>query len=90
MEHAYIDESGYTGRDLLSAEQPFMVLSALFISEEEAVGLKDKFFPNSRAAELKHKALAKKPRNWEALIEVQRECLNRFRGISYVVNKRFL
>ncbi len=90
MQHAYVDESGYTGRDLLNTQQPLMVLSALFISEAEAMSLRSKYFPRLRAPELKHQALARRPAHWDALLGLQRECLERHRGISFVAEKRYL
>lgn len=90
MQQAYLDESGYTGRDLLNAEQPFMVLSALFITEEEASSLRSKYFQNIQADELKHKTLARRPTYWKALLNLQHECLHKYRGISFVAEKRYL
>ena len=36
MNSVYIDESGYTGIDLLNQDQPFQGASAIYISDSEA------------------------------------------------------
>ncbi|WP_428305386.1 DUF3800 domain-containing protein [Lacipirellula sp.] len=90
MQQAFLDESGYTGRDLLNKEQRFLVLSALFISEDDAKALKAQYFPSLQSPELKHQALARRSQNWSALLAVQRECLQTHRGISFVADKQYL
>jgi len=90
MQIAYLDESGYTGRDLLNADQPFMALSALFISQEEAAELRLKYFPQVQAPELKHSTLARRPTYYAPLLSIQRACLDAHRGISYIVDKRYM
>src|SRR5688500_737946 len=90
MQHAYLDESGYTGRDLLNEQQPLMVLSALFIPESDAAALRSKYFPKFRGPELKHSSLARRPAYWEPLLALHRECLESHRAISFVAEKRYL
>ena len=90
MQIAYIDEAGYTGADLLNAEQPFMALSALFISKKEAADLREKYFPQSKAPELKHNRLARRPSYYDALLSIQRTCLDSHRAVSYVVDKKYM
>lgn len=53
----YIDESGYTGYDLLNKQQPFQGASSLLIDEDTAKSLVDEYFPNRKATELKHRNL---------------------------------
>ncbi len=46
-----IDESGYTGFDLLNAEQRFQGASAVAIEDDEAAGLIRNHFPRLQAGE---------------------------------------
>ncbi|TKJ38317.1 MAG: hypothetical protein CEE38_06045 [Planctomycetes bacterium B3_Pla] len=87
---AYVDESGYTGRNLLCADQPFMSLAAVFVSQDDAAAIRSRHFPRSNAPELKHKSLSKRPNYYDPLLSVQSECLNNHKGISYVVDKKYM
>ncbi len=87
---AYVDESGFTGGDLLNADQPFMALSALFITEDDARALCDKHFASVKAPELKHTALSRRPGYHNALLAAQRECLDNYGALSYIVDKRYM
>ncbi len=44
----FIDESGFTGNNLLDAEQPYFVMSSVSISDAEAQGLVDKVMADCR------------------------------------------
>lgn len=90
MQTVYIDESGFTGGDLINADQPFMALSAVFISEDEAIELCDRHFARVQAEELRHASLSKRPTYHAGLLEVQRECLENFRATSYIVDKKYM
>ena len=61
MECFHIDESGYTGFDLLNAEQRFQGAAAVSIGDEEAARLIREHFPKLQAPELKYHALARRP-----------------------------
>lgn len=87
---AYLDESGYTGRNLLCPDQPFMSLAAVFVSQDDAAAIISRHFPRSNAPELKHKLLSKRPNCYDPLLSVQSECLNNHKGISYVVDKKYM
>jgi len=89
METVYMDESGYTGYDLLNATQPFQAASSLIIDEKTAQSLIDETFPRRRAKELKHKKLSKYKSYWEPLLEIQKIILNDFYGLTYVCNKKY-
>jgi len=65
-----MDECGYTGQDLLSAEQPIFTMATFRADEEECRALKRKFFADVRADELK---LARR--------RAQREMIPRIRAI---------
>lgn len=90
MKIVYIDESGYTGADLLNKDQPFQGASAICISEEEAKDLIEQYFPARKTAELKYGALTRRKSNWSALLGLQKDLLNNHECISYVCDKRFL
>ena len=90
MKSVYIDESGYTGTDLLNQDQPFMGASAIYISDSEAEELINKYFPRIQSKELKYKKLAKRENNWERLLELQRDILDNHVCISYVCDKKYL
>lgn len=87
---AYVDESGFTGGDLLNADQPFMALSALLIGEDDAKELCAKHFAGVQAQELKHAALSRRQRYHPALLAAQRECLDKHGALSYIVDKRYM
>lgn len=90
MECFHIDESGYTGFDLLNAEQRFQGAAAVSISDDEAARLIREHFPRLQAAELKYHALARRPGYRQPLMELQRAVLSQHKCVTYVCNKRFL
>lgn len=55
MECFRIDESGYTGFDLLNPEQRFQGATAVAISDDEAARLVREHFPKLQARELKYR-----------------------------------
>ncbi|GBQ95251.1 hypothetical protein AA102526_0376 [Asaia lannensis NBRC 102526] len=63
MECFRIDESGYTGFDLLSSQQRFQGAAAIAISDANASRLLNKHFPRLQSAELKYRALSRRPGN---------------------------
>ncbi|MGQ0428432.1 MAG: DUF3800 domain-containing protein [Gammaproteobacteria bacterium] len=90
MERFAVDESGYTGIDLLNRAQRFQGAAAVDISDENAARLIKEHFPKLQAAELKYGALAGRPGNRERLVNLQREILANHNCVTYVCNKRFL
>lgn len=90
MKSVYIDESGYTGFDLLHQDQPFQGASAIYISDLEARELINTYFPNIKSKELKYRNLARRSGNWERLLGLQKDLLENHVCISYVCDKRFL
>lgn len=86
----YIDESGYTGFDLLNLEQRFQGASAVAISDYEAARLIQDYFPKLQAPELKYHALARRPGYRQPLMDLQRAVLSRHKCVTYVCDKRFL
>lgn len=90
MSLVFIDESGYTGADLLNQEQPFQAASAIYISESSAKDLIEKHFPNLKSDELKYRNLVRRNNNWDALLDLQSDLLNNHICVSYICDKRFL
>ena len=89
MDKIFIDESGYTGSNLLDENQPFQGASSLMIDEKMAESLIKKHFPKSQSIELKHQNLSRRKNNWNDLLRLQEEILNNFMGFSYICNKKY-
>jgi len=85
-----IDESGYTGFDLLNRDQPFQGATAIAISNEDAARLIKDHFPKLQASELKYRALSRRPANHARLLALIRELLSSHKSVTYVCDKRFL
>jgi len=90
MECYRIDESGYTGFDLLNADQQFQGAAAIAISDEQAACLINKHFPSMQAAELKYRSLSRRSSNKQQLLELLRDILTNYKCVTYVCDKRFL
>lgn len=63
-----IDESGYTGFDLLSSEQRFQGATAIAIEDDDAAALIRHHFPRLQAPELKYSSLSRRPSNHRPLL----------------------
>jgi len=90
MTTVYIDESGYTGFDLLNTSQPFQGASSLRIDEKSAKSLVDEYFPKRQGLELKHKKLSKRKSYWKRLLEIQSIILQDHMGFTYICDKKYL
>jgi len=90
MECFRIDESGYTGFDLLNADQPFQGATAIAIDDESAARLIREHFPRLQANELKYRDLVRRPANHPRLLALQRDLLTHYKCVTYVCDKRFL
>jgi hypothetical protein len=90
MECFRIDESGYTGFDLLNAEQPFQGATAIAISDDDAARLIKQHFPKLQATELKYSSLTRRASNHPRLLALQRDVLAGYKCVTYVCDKRFL
>ncbi len=90
MKFVYIDESGYTGGDLLNQEQPFQAASAIYISECDAEKLVKKHFPRLQSDELKYKDLSRKKGNRSRLLALQKDMLTNFDCVTYICDKKFV
>lgn len=85
-----IDESGYTGFDLLNAEQRFQGAAAIAINDDDAERLIKQHFPNLQAPELKYRALSRRANNHPRLLGLMRDLLSDFKCVTYVCDKRFM
>lgn len=90
MECFRIDESGYTGFDLLNPDQRFQGASAIAISDDDAARLIKEHFPKLQARELKYRALSRRATNHQRLISLQRDLLSDYKCVTYVCDKRYL
>ncbi len=90
MERFAVDEGGYTGFDLMNAEQRFQGASAISISDDEAKRLIKEHFPKLQAPELKYGTLARRTNNRERLISLQKDVLAHHKCVTYICDKRFL
>jgi hypothetical protein len=90
MDRFSIDESGYTGFDLLSPDQRFQGATAISIADERAASLIKEHFPKLQSSELKYRALARRPANRERLLNLQRDVLSQNKCVTYICDKRFL
>lgn len=62
MSGIYLDESGFTGTDLLSTEQPFFVVSSLLLDEATIAAWLPVLVQATQAAEPKFSQMVKSPR----------------------------
>lgn len=90
MECFRVDESGYTGFDLLNPEQRFQGATTIAIDDDEARRLIREHFPKLQADELKYRALARRPGNRPRLMTLQRDLLGHHKCVTYVCDKRYL
>lgn len=90
MECFRIDESGYTGFDLLNSDQPFQGATAIAISDEDANRLIKEHFPKLQATELKYSSITRRESNHPRILALQRDILSEYKCVTYVCDKRFL
>ncbi|KAB2684400.1 DUF3800 domain-containing protein [Brucella tritici] len=90
MECFRIDESGYTGFDLLNPQQRFQGASAIAIDDGEAAKLIASHFPRLKASELKYRALARRQTNHPRLLGLLRDLHSQYKCVTYVCDKRYL
>ena len=84
----HVDESGFTGEDLVNREQPIFVLASICLADADADQIVRECFPRVQAAELKHSSLAKRPRGQEMVANFVR-CIEPRNCATYVVHKEF-
>jgi Protein of unknown function (DUF3800) len=86
----FLDESGYTGPDLINREQPFFTLASTNIAEADARSLLTSCF-GERTREVKFLKLAKSGRGRRQIVEFVR-ALDPSRGNSafFTYHKQYL
>jgi hypothetical protein len=90
MECFRIDESGYTGFDLLNPEQRFQGAAAIAISDDDAARLIKAHFPRLQAPELKYRVLSRRPGSRPHLLALLRDLLQGYKCVTHVMDKRFM
>ncbi|HEJ9546168.1 TPA: hypothetical protein SMN22_003181 [Proteus mirabilis] len=85
-----MDESGYTGHDLLQKVQPWQGASAISISHDDARYLIRQHFPRLKAPELKFSSLKRRTSNQKPLFALQQDLLANFPCITCVADKRLI
>lgn len=68
MATIFLDESGYTGQDLLNEDQPIFTLASLRLSESDCQEFKRTFFSNVESIELKYSSLSKRHRQQKMIV----------------------
>ncbi|MDE0304199.1 MAG: DUF3800 domain-containing protein [Albidovulum sp.] len=90
MECFRIDESGYTGYDLLNHDQRFQGAATIAIKDSDAERLSKEHFPKLQARELKYRALSRRSAYHSPLLALQRALLADYKCVTSVCDKRFL
>lgn len=90
MECFRIDESGYTGFDLLNPQQRLQGAAAIAISDDDAARLIEEHFPRRQAIELKYRALSRRPSSRPHLLALLRDVLQSYKCVTHVLDKRFM
>jgi hypothetical protein len=85
-----VDESGYTGFDLLNPDQRFQGAAAIAINDDDASRLIKEYFPNLQASELKYRSLSRRQSNHDLILSLQRIILSQYKSVTYVCDKRYL
>lgn len=66
----YVDETGFTGEDLMEPNQTVFVLATHDFSEEETNKIIASIFRDVNAKELKYKALSRRPAHQDRIVEL--------------------
>lgn len=90
MPNLYVDECGYTGSDLISDDQPFLIVGSLLLSDEEIDECARMLNPATQAPELKFATLVRRPRGRSAIVQFVRHLdVNQGRLRCQVTHKRY-
>lgn len=69
MPTIFVDEAGYTGRNLLDPDQPIFSLASVNLQERECQEIKHRYFGFINANELKYSSVKKSPKQRESLLK---------------------
>jgi len=91
MKTIYMDESGFTGQDLTSTDQPVFVQASTDLSNEESREIYERFFSGVQAQELKHSVLSRRESGRARIVKfVQSICKdNPKRFATWFAHKEF-
>lgn len=90
MTTIFLDESGYTGDDLLNPEQPFFVIASSLIGDAEADQILQRCFPRYQGAEFKFSNIWKRAGHRDGLRALAREIPPlQERVYLWIIDKRF-
>src|SRR5262245_22648259 len=85
----FMDESGFTGEDLLSLEQPIFVHVSTALSDHEAAALYKKHFHGTQGVELKHKNLSKRSRGQGRIVDLVQDIKDTKKCTVWLCHKEF-
>jgi hypothetical protein len=87
----FMDESGFTGEDLLSADQPVFAHASTTASADLCRELYIEFFRGTQAPELKHSKLAGRPRGRDRIVKFLKTLHDDHRDLftCYIIHKEF-
>lgn len=86
----YVDETGFTGEDLLADDQPIFVQSTNNFSRSESEALLRESFHGIEAKELKHSRLIRNPKNYKRIVDlVGRTAADPSRAGMWCAHKEF-
>lgn len=87
----HMDESGFTGQDLISADQPVFVQASIVLGDDECRALRTEFFSGVQAPELKHSVIARRTSGRDRIVRLV-EAINAHhngRLTTWFVHKEF-
>ena len=90
MECFRIDESGYTGYDLLNSDQRFQGAAAITIDNDDARRLITEHFPKLQAGELKYRSISRRSTYQAPLRELHQLLLTDYKCVTSVCDKGYL
>jgi hypothetical protein len=73
LHNIFVDESGYTGPNLLDPAQPVLSMASLCCAEAKCTDIKQRIFASTRSSELKYSSLSKSAAGRKMIIEFLRE-----------------
>jgi len=85
-----MDESGFTGEDLLRPEQPVFVHVSTCLSDGECAALAKDYFSGVQANELKHKNLSRRPSGQSRIADLVKAVRGTDKFTIWLCHKEFL
>src|SRR5262245_12396332 len=90
MQTYYVDETGFTGEDLLADDQPIFAQASNDFSDDETAAIVKDLFSGVKAGELKHKSLYRKPSYQDRIVELIRIARREPQRVAtFVTHKEF-